>query len=977
MTRPWYRSTWAIVVGVIVLIGLGLAIAIPMLVQIDRYRPMLVRLIETNTGRQVEIDALRLSMFPTVHIEAINFRMKNPQGFPPGDAISAKSMDLGVSVAALLGRRVEITHVTLNGIRAQFLRDAAAHTNFDLAVPRGAPSTSATTPASGGGGSFLTLDRVGDVAVEDVEIAAGSYDRQHGKVTSEVTLSGLNAKIRSIDLKDPDWPKKLEAVADLRGVRLTAAALAKPVQFQSGEISYKSGGVQGTFSAALDTLRVNATAAVSSINPLSTATFTVTIPELDINKLQGLVRAIPGAGPTGAPAKSAAPAAAAPAQPRLLAKGNIKIDKLIYTPYEATKVDAQLSASTNTVRLDSYSLSTFGGTVQGAAALDYVAAALPASVTAKVHGLNLGQVIPAVYPQAQKPTGVLDADVKLATALSRDPLAAFTGSGTFSGSLNNMRVSGTAAIASLNPLSATFSVAIPELDVNKLQSLGVGGGKAPPAAGTKAPAPAAPPAPAAVPAQPRLLAKGNVKIDKLIFAPYEATKVDAQLSVSTNTVRLDSYSLSTFGGTVQGAAAVDYAAAALPASVTAKVHGLNLGQAIPAVYPQAQKLTGALDADVKLATALGRDPLAALTGSGTFSASLNNMRASGTAAIASLNPLSATFSVAIPELDVNKLQSLGVGGGKAPPAAGAKAPAPAAPAAAPAQRRLLARGDVKIDKLLLAPLVPLVVSQVRSHVGVYTDTVQMNPIALSAYGGTIQGAATLDYSKSSLPVAGDAKGRGIQVEPLLKALAPQSKKITGTLEADLTFGDALGQDPMGSFKGDGTFAMRNGTIQGFELQKNLAQMAQVLQLTGLSGDTRYSYLGGDIHIAKQRASSNNLRLQAEGLEGTAKGSVGFDRTLDISGIGNLSFQKTGTSSSGSPPVSIGQLLGQLTPALAGVTGARVPFRVRGTFDKPQFAVAGTPELLRSSNPQQQAPQQPNQQPQQPQLPNLPLPFKLP
>ncbi len=694
MARPWSRSTWVRVGGAVLVLGLVGVLAAPFLIPVDHFRPALVRLLETITGHDVRIDGLKLHLVPTVHIQATNVRMRNPHGFPPGDALMVKSVDLGVAPRALLSRRLIMTYIAISGVQVNLLSDPAGRSNFDLpASPQTAPPNRAA--AATGGTPLLTLDRIGAVTAKDLAIVFANVDSRRGQVTPYLTFSGLNAKIRSFNPSAADWARKLEIAFDLRGARLTSSSLAKPVRFQTGELLIKGGAGRGALAASLDTTHITGTTAIASFAPLSIA-FTLTIPELDVDRFE---RVLGGGGGTGSNAH------APPARPRLVARVDVAIDRLIAAPLEATRARGRLSFYTNTMQLDSYALSAYGGTVQGAAELNYSIASLPASATATVRGLNLERVVSALSPRAPRISGALDGDIKLTTALARDPKAA-------------------------------------------------------------------------------LLARGSVKIDRLVLSPLEATRLSGQLSADPRTIRLDSYALTAYGGTVRGAAALNYTLASLPAAMTARVQGVNLAQMLSALSPKARKVTGALEADLKLGTALGKDPQTALTGAGTF-------------------------------------------------------------------------------------------------------------------------------------------------------------------------------------------AVRDGSFPGLDLKNNLAQMARALQVNVPAGDTRFRYFGGDLRIAQQRVYSNALRLDGDGLDATARGSFGFNQTLDYTGIGVLKALTPGTSGGTGGLPSMGMILGQVVPGVAGTTGARVPFSLRGTSDDPKFSLAGVPQLLRDQSPQQQ-PQQP-EQPQQPSLPDL---FKL-
>jgi AsmA protein len=418
MTKPWYRSKWFRIGGVVLLLVLVAAAAIPLLVPADWFRPLLVQFIESCTGRSVQIDVLKLHLLPTVHLRVVNLRVKNPEGFVAGDMMIVKSVDLGVAPLALISRKMVVTYVAVNGVRVNLLRDLAGKTNYDLASP--VPGSSGAAPGCGGA-SFLSLGRIGAVTIRNVEIAFSTYDQRRRQATPLFTFSGLNAKIPNVRPDAPDWAKSMELTSDLRGVEFSTPALAKPVQIQRGEFTIKDGTGRGTIAAALEGTHADSMVTVARLDPLS-ITFTVTVPQLDLNRLGRLIVKGPGDGPD---------VQTAPPQRRLLARGDVKVGKILFAPLAADSVNGRLSLYTNTVQLDSYTLSFYGGTVQGTAALDYAASGLPAVATAKARGINLTQIMRTAAPRARKTTGTLEADIHIATALGRDPKATLAGAGTF------------------------------------------------------------------------------------------------------------------------------------------------------------------------------------------------------------------------------------------------------------------------------------------------------------------------------------------------------------------------------------------------------------------------------------------------------------------------------------------------------------------------------------------------------------------
>jgi len=430
--EPWHRAPWARIGGVILLIGLAAALAAPFLVPVDRFRPLVVRQIEAATGYPIQIDALRLYLVPVVHIRAAGVRMKNPPGRPRGDAVVVKSIDIGVAPRALLSRMLEVTYIAVKGVRANLVQYPDGRTNFDQTAAPHSARAPGLVPAQRGA-PLLSLARIGTVTVRDVTITTASSGADRGQAAPALTLSGVNARIRSIDMNAPDWSRTLDIEANLSGARLSTPSLAKPVLFHTGRLILKGAAGRGTFSASLDNVRADGTAVIAGLNPPS-VTFTIAVPALDVDSLErlGIGGAAGGAATSrGVPAHAAAPANPAPAPRHLLARGEIKIDRLVASPLEATRFNGRLSVYSSAMVLDSFALSAYGGLIRGGAAVDYAAATLPLIATAQARGINLGRMVSTLSPQARKITGTLDADLRLATAAGRDPKAALTGTGAF------------------------------------------------------------------------------------------------------------------------------------------------------------------------------------------------------------------------------------------------------------------------------------------------------------------------------------------------------------------------------------------------------------------------------------------------------------------------------------------------------------------------------------------------------------------
>lgn len=407
MGRAWFRSRWVRFGGAAVGLLVLATVAAPFLIPMDRYRQLLVAAMETATGRQVRIDALSINVLPKLRLHMTGFRVENPAGFPAGDALVARSVDLGIALRPLLARHVHITYIAPAGVQINVLRNAAGRTNIAVAPRTGGAQPSATGP--------LTLERIGVIDVKDAAAAlADASDPRHALYE----LTGVSAKIRSIDPQATDWLKKLTVTADLNGARLATSLLTKPLLFRTGSFSFENGAGRGSFSLTLDTVSLTGSAAFARVDPLS-ITFAVSAPAVDLEALAALLR--PGSA-TGL---------AATASRGLLASGTVSIGKVAFAPFETTKNTAHVELYPSTVRLDRYAFSAYGGTVHGSAAFEGSGNGVQTSATAQAGGINVEQALEALGYGTRKVTGTAQADLHFNTTLAHGPEQALTAAGTF------------------------------------------------------------------------------------------------------------------------------------------------------------------------------------------------------------------------------------------------------------------------------------------------------------------------------------------------------------------------------------------------------------------------------------------------------------------------------------------------------------------------------------------------------------------
>lgn len=406
------RRGTVIVAALVVLLILA-ALATPFLIPVEAYRPLVVWAIRSGTGRDVRIDKLTLSLFPSLRMRLAGVHLQNPPGFPAGDALDADTVDLVVDARALLSRRLDVTQIVPSGVQIHVLRNAAGRTNFSPAAPAVAPGE---RPAVAKAAPALTFERIAAVTVKPVAITFADAPGR-GAPAPSFALTGASGTIGAIDPQARDWAKNLDIQLELHGAQLTTSLLAEPVAFQSGELGYASGNIRGTFAATLGDVQLSGDAAVASLDPFAIR-FAVRSPAVDLAALPKLLRGGASAPPPAGQAH------------RVLAHGTIAVDRVRFAPLDAQRLAGQLDLYPDAVQLTGLTAAVFGGSVRGTTTITE-SAGIPTVVSAQLHGIDLQSALVALGVGA-KITGTLDARIdRLTTRLAQNPLATLAASGSF------------------------------------------------------------------------------------------------------------------------------------------------------------------------------------------------------------------------------------------------------------------------------------------------------------------------------------------------------------------------------------------------------------------------------------------------------------------------------------------------------------------------------------------------------------------
>ena len=279
---------------------------------------------------------------------------------------------------------------------------------------------------------------------------------------------------------------------------------------------------------------------------------------------------------------------------------------------------------------------------------------------------------------------------------------------------------------------------------------------------------------------------------------------------------------------------------------------------------------------------------------------------------------------------------------------------------------LVARFDVKADRLNLDPLVPakrtesraesrsderidlrglrgpqvtgriaigaltaqrVKLSDVQAEVKLAGGRLEVAPHSAKLYGGTLAGSLVAEASGSRIAIKETV--RGVQVGPLLRDAADQDRlEGRGDLTLDVTTAGASAAAMKKALGGTARVELRDGAVKGINLTEAIQDVRSVLgsksaKANDPSKRTDFSEITASFVIRNGVAHNDDLQGKAPLLRLTGAGDVD---------IGNSTLNYTARA------VVVATSKGQGGRDLSKLAGVTVPVRLTGALDKPDVAV---------------------------------------
>ncbi|MCE7977595.1 MAG: AsmA family protein [Nitrospira sp. NTP1] len=181
-----------------------LIIALPFLIDLNKYQDRYRPLIEEALNRNVELQDIRLTIWPRIGARIGGFVVQDDPSFRTGPFASLASLDVGVKLLPLLKGRVDVEEITLRDPVILVLKNSQGQLNISTIGAKPTAPAAPTKPEAPGQPAGSPLQALALFAVDRVSIDGGklTYRDESTPKPTEYTVNQLEFLLTSVHLGD-------------------------------------------------------------------------------------------------------------------------------------------------------------------------------------------------------------------------------------------------------------------------------------------------------------------------------------------------------------------------------------------------------------------------------------------------------------------------------------------------------------------------------------------------------------------------------------------------------------------------------------------------------------------------------------------------------------------------------------------------------------------------------------------------------
>jgi AsmA protein len=192
-----------IVIGLLIVVVLvaGTILALPFLIDLNKYQDQYKPLIEEALNRKVQLQDIRLTIWPQIGAKVAGFSVLDDPAFGSTPFASLTSLDIGIKFVPLLTGKVEVENITLRNPVITVIKDKNGVLNASTIGRPGVelPKTPSRAPIPSTEGPLKILALL---AVDRVSIAGGKliYRDLSTAIQTEYILQNIEILLQSVGL---------------------------------------------------------------------------------------------------------------------------------------------------------------------------------------------------------------------------------------------------------------------------------------------------------------------------------------------------------------------------------------------------------------------------------------------------------------------------------------------------------------------------------------------------------------------------------------------------------------------------------------------------------------------------------------------------------------------------------------------------------------------------------------------------------
>jgi len=181
---PRWARLGMMAAAALVLLLIAAAFALPLLLDVNRYRPAIASALQDATGRAVTLGPIHFALLPAPSLAVDSLAVADSPRYPGREALRARSLSIRLGLLDLLRGRITLETIILNRPSVTLIRDGRGRWNFDDLLERASAARAAPagrSVAAGPSGASVMVARAvvrtGTVTIYDDAVVPGKRSR--------------------------------------------------------------------------------------------------------------------------------------------------------------------------------------------------------------------------------------------------------------------------------------------------------------------------------------------------------------------------------------------------------------------------------------------------------------------------------------------------------------------------------------------------------------------------------------------------------------------------------------------------------------------------------------------------------------------------------------------------------------------------------------------------------------------------------